>query len=64
MRNSLAGKIAHPRLRGRRVSDSAAIGRSPTCARMTFDDNALLPALYGESRSHLVRIETARSTCS
>src|SRR5687768_1831199 len=45
------------RLRGRRVSDTAATGRSADVRRMTFDDNALLPVLYGNHDRHLVRIE-------
>jgi phosphate starvation-inducible protein PhoH and related proteins len=39
------------------VSDTAATGRSADVRRMTFDDNALLPALYGNHDRHLVRIE-------
>jgi phosphate starvation-inducible protein PhoH and related proteins len=38
------------------VSD-AAPGRSADVRRMTFDDNALLPVLYGNHDRHLVRIE-------
>jgi len=39
------------------VSDTAATGRSADVRRMTFDDNALLPVLYGNHDRHLVRIE-------
>jgi phosphate starvation-inducible PhoH-like protein len=39
------------------VSDTAASGRSADVRRMTFDDNALVPALYGNHDRHLVRIE-------
>ena len=40
------------------MSDPAAVGgRSADVRRMTFDDNALLPALYGNHDRHLVRIE-------
>ena len=39
------------------MSDTAATGRSADVRRMTFDDNALLPALYGNHDRHLVRIE-------
>ncbi len=39
------------------MSDTAATGRSADVRRMTFDDNALLPVLYGNHDRHLVRIE-------
>jgi phosphate starvation-inducible PhoH-like protein len=39
------------------VTDTAATGRSADVRRMTFDDNALLPVLYGNHDRHLVRIE-------
>ncbi len=39
------------------MSDTAATGRSADVRRMTFDDNALLPGLYGNHDRHLVRIE-------
>jgi phosphate starvation-inducible protein PhoH and related proteins len=39
------------------VSDTAATGRSADVRRMTFDDNALLSALYGNHDRHLVRVE-------
>jgi phosphate starvation-inducible PhoH-like protein len=39
------------------VSDTAATGRSADVRRMTFDDNALVPVLYGNHDRHLVRIE-------
>ena len=39
------------------MSDTAASGRSADVRRMTFDDNALLPVLYGNHDRHLVRIE-------
>jgi phosphate starvation-inducible protein PhoH and related proteins len=38
------------------VTDTAP-GRSADVRRMTFDDNALLPVLYGNHDRHLVRIE-------
>ena len=38
------------------MSDTAP-GRSADVRRMTFDDNALLPVLYGNHDRHLVRIE-------
>ncbi len=39
------------------MTDTAATGRSADVRRMTFDDNALLPGLYGNHDRHLVRIE-------
>lgn len=39
------------------MSETAATGRSADVRRMTFDDNALLPVLYGNHDRHLVRIE-------
>jgi phosphate starvation-inducible PhoH-like protein len=39
------------------VSETAATGRSADVRRMTFDDNTLLPVLYGNHDRHLVRIE-------
>jgi phosphate starvation-inducible protein PhoH and related proteins len=39
------------------VSDAASPGRSADVRRMTFDDNALLPVLFGNHDRHLVRIE-------
>ena len=38
------------------MTDTAP-GRSADVRRMTFDDNALLPVLYGNHDRHLVRIE-------
>ena len=43
------------------MSDTAATGRSADVRRMTFDDNALLPVLYGNHDRHLVRIEQLAS---
>jgi phosphate starvation-inducible PhoH-like protein len=40
----------------RHNAKSARVGRDPT-ARLEFDDNALLSALYGEHDRHLARIE-------
>ncbi|MFZ5780848.1 MAG: PhoH family protein [Pseudomonadota bacterium] len=39
------------------MSDTSASGRPADVRRMTFDDNTLLPVLFGNHDRHLVRIE-------
>jgi phosphate starvation-inducible PhoH-like protein len=40
------------------MSDASAAGRAADVQRLSFDDNTLLPALFGKHDAHLVRLES------